>query len=140
MNRTNIVFRRSALNWLPIFLGALLLPATQLKALIITTNCPDVADTLPQPKLIQSGCSAFGPVGYFSALPQFSSGGVYHLFAYNPASLLNTFGLARSDANGVFTWKVACSNGYIFPVNAQGRILSLQDLPTFGSNVTCFGV
>src|SRR5437899_1480163 len=107
---------------LVILLSTLLFPALQLRALIITTNCADVAPSLPQPKRVQSGCPAFGPLGFFSALPQFSSGGIYCLFGNNPGGVINSFGLAQSDPNGVFNWKVACSDGIIVPLNAQGRV------------------
>jgi len=140
MNTATRILTRRGLHRLVTLVGTLLVPAIQLRALIITTNCPEVAASLPQPKGIQSACPAIGPLGYFGVLPQFSSGGIYHIFANNPGGAPNTFGLVWSDTNGVFNWKVACSNGFIAPLNAQARIFSLQDLPAGASNVTCFGL
>src|SRR6266496_5240753 len=119
MNTATRILTRGGLNRLVILVCTLLPPAIQLRALIITTNCPEVAASLPQPKRIQSGCPAIGPLGYFAVLPQFSSGGIYHIFANNPAGVPSAFGLGWSDANGVFNWKVACSNGFIAPLSAQ---------------------
>src|SRR6267378_4329410 len=136
MNPTTTISRPRVLCPLVLFLGALLFPAIQLRALIITTNCADAGASLPAPKEIQSACPTNTPLAYLAALPQFSSGSIYYIFA--PSSALSSLGLGQSDANGVFNWKVACSNGFIGPLNAQGRISALQDLPAGVSNVTCF--
>jgi hypothetical protein len=140
MNKSNILFVRPGLHGRVLFLVALLVPLVHARALILTTNCPDLAVPFPQPKRIQSECPATVPLGFVTALPQFSSGGVYHIFANGAGSAFSNFGLARSDTTGLFEWKVACSNGFMGPLSAQGRFSALQDLPAGISNVTCLGV
>src|SRR5947209_15841498 len=45
---------------LGLLLSFLLLPVSNLHALIFSTNCPDLNPSLPQPKRISSGCDRFG--------------------------------------------------------------------------------
>src|SRR5262249_47280110 len=113
MSITGTVFARTCRRSLALSLSAVLISAHPLKALILTTNCQDVAASLPQPKRIQSQCPTTAAVGFWSVLPQFSSGGMYHFFGNNPGGTPTAYGLVQSDVNGVFNWKVACSNGAI---------------------------
>src|SRR5258706_443391 len=86
MNTATGILTQRSLNQLMILISTLLVSAIQLKTLIITTNYPEMAASLPQPKRIQSKCPTINPLSYFDILPQFSSSDTYHLFTNNPAN------------------------------------------------------
>ena len=116
-------------------LGLLLLICDRAGAMVITTNCTDQAPSIVQPKRIQGACPSLGPLSFYYVPPQPSTSNLYHIFGGQ-----GYYGLGRSDTNGVFTWKLALTNGAFAPGNAAGRFAALQDLRSGSSNITCFGL
>jgi hypothetical protein len=127
-----------------LLLSFLLLPVSNLHALIFTTNCPDLNPSLPQPKRIRSGCDRFGPL-YVLNVNQFASGSGLRYFGaaynYNPSTGANQLfylgGTMNSD--GTFASQFAMTNGYLF-ILPSGRFAALQNLTSVTGTVTAFGV
>src|ERR1041384_58014 len=129
MNRTWKTFRIIV----AVVVGLLVSPVFHAGAVVITANCPDPSTTLPAPKQLQSNCAGLSNLTSFVVSPNRSVDGGYN-FGFTLAVSQNAFSLGKMDANGMFLWSIATTNGQLLASSTQQDLMRAKQNRPVGSN------